>query len=52
MDNKPKQNNEDVERADVEVSSPWFKMKLEDIDWKTVVVVAMILLTIVYLVKG
>lgn len=45
------QNTSD-DRADVEVSSPWFKMKLEDIDWKTIIVVAMILSTIVYLVKG
>lgn len=45
------QNNND-ERADVEVSSPWFKMKLEDIDWKTIIIVAMILSTIAYLVKG
>lgn len=44
--------NKDDERADVEVSSPWFKMKLEDIDWKTIIVVAMILSTIVYIVKG
>lgn len=50
LNDKIKQNDE--ERADVEVSSPWFKMKIEDIDWKTIIVVAMILLTIVYLVKG
>jgi hypothetical protein len=50
--NNINQSNNDTERADVEVSSPWFKMKLEDIDWKTVIVVAMILSTIIYLVKG
>lgn len=49
--NNINQSNDD-DRADVEVSSPWFKMKLEDIDWKTIIVVAMILSTIVYLVKG
>jgi hypothetical protein len=50
--NNINQSNNDTERADVEVSIPWFKMKLEDIDWKTVIVVAMILSTIIYLVKG
>lgn len=50
IDEKIKQDND--ERADVEVSSPWFKMKIEDIDWKTIIVVGMILASIVYLVKG
>lgn len=41
---------QEVERASVDVSSPWFKMKLDDLDWKTVFVVAMILGTIVSIV--
>ena len=36
----------------VQVSSPWFKMKIEDIGWKTIIVVAMLLAAIVYMVKG
>lgn len=40
------------ERERVEVSSPWFKMKIDDISWKTIIIVGMILASIVYLVKG
>lgn len=40
------------ERERVEVSSPWFKMKIDDISWKTIIVVGMILASLVYLVKG
>lgn len=36
----------------VEVKAPWFKIKVEDIDWKTVIVVAMVLAAIVYIIKG
>ena len=36
----------------VEVESPWFKMKIEDISWKTIVVLGMILASIVYIIKG
>ena len=46
------QQEQDVKESKVEVDSPWFKLKLEDIDWKVILVVAMILCTIVYLVKG
>jgi hypothetical protein len=42
----------DDERERVEVSSPWFKMKIDDISWKTIIVVGMILASIVYLIKG
>lgn len=44
-------NNVDVNEQ-VEVSSPWFKMKIDDISWKTIIIVAMILASIVYMVKG
>lgn len=40
------------ERELVEVSSPWFKMKIDDISWKTIVIVGMILAAIVYIIKG
>lgn len=36
----------------VEVKAPWFNLKVDDIDWKTVIVVAMVLAAIVYIVKG
>jgi hypothetical protein len=39
-------------RARVDVKTPWFNLIVEKIDWKEVMVVAMVLLTIVYLVKG
>lgn len=40
------------DRELVEVSSPWFKMKIDDISWKTIVIVGMILAAIVYIIKG
>jgi hypothetical protein len=40
------------EKEQVEVVSPWFKLKIDDISWKTIVVVAMILGSIVYIIKG
>jgi hypothetical protein len=46
-----RRNNTD-ELEKVEVSSPWFKMKIDDISWKTIIVVGMILSSIVYLIKG
>ena len=39
-------------RARVDVKTPWFSLIVEKIDWKEVMVVAMVLLTIIYLVKG
>ena len=45
-------NNKNQELYDVQVSSPWFKMKIDDISWKTIIVVGMILFSIVYLIKG
>ena len=42
----------DDENEQVEVESPWFKMKMEDISWKTIVIVGMILASIVYIIKG
>jgi len=36
----------------VEVSSPWFKLRLDDISWKTIVIVGMILVTIVLIIRG
>lgn len=43
---------EDCDTPDVEVSSPLFKIKLDDISYKTIIVVAMILLAIVVTVQG
>jgi hypothetical protein len=40
------------EMYDVHVSSPWFKMKIDDISWKTIIIVGMILGAIVYIIKG
>ena len=48
----PNTQQEVLEDSSVEVSSPWFKMKLEDINWKVVIVVGMILASIVYIIKG
>ena len=36
---KPKKDG-----PDMEVSSPWFKLKLEDIDYKTMIVIGMLIL--------
>ena len=36
----------------VEVKTPWFGMKIDEIDWKTVLIVAMILAAVVYIIKG
>lgn len=43
---------EDCDTPDVEVSSPLFKIKLDDISYKTIIIVAMILLAIVVTVQG
>jgi hypothetical protein len=37
---------------DVEVSSPLFNIKLDDISYKTIIIVAMILIAIVVTVQG
>lgn len=44
-------NDKDIMER-VEVKTPWFRMTADDIDWKTVVVVAMILAAVVYIIKG
>lgn len=36
---------------DVEVSSPWFKLKLDDIDYKTIIVVGMIILGVIAVLR-
>ncbi len=52
-DNKLEQANTPGDDKElVEVSSPWFKMKIDDISWKTIVIVGMILVSIVYIIKG
>jgi len=47
---KPVKKADDT--PDVEVSSPLFKIKLDDISYKTIIVVAMILIAIVLTVQG
>lgn len=42
---------DDDVRARVSVQTPWFKLFVDQIDWKEVVVVGMVLLTTVYLVR-
>lgn len=32
---------------DVELSSPWFKLKLEDIDFKTIIVIGILVLGVI-----
>ena len=44
--------DDDEVRCKVDVQTPWFKLVVDKIDWKELIVVAMVLLTIVYLVKG
>ena len=44
--------DDDDVRARVDVKTPWFKLAVDNIDWKEVIVVAMVLIAIVYLVKG
>jgi hypothetical protein len=52
MSEQKEHNSNDDECLDrsVAVSTPWFKMKLEDMDWKAVIVVGMILSTIIAIV--
>ena len=47
-----KQQCEIDEKEQVEVESPWFKLKIDDISWKTIVIVGMILGSIVYIING
>ena len=49
--NNIQQASDDI-KEQVEVSSPWFKMKIDDISWKTIVIVGMVLGSIVYIIKG
>lgn len=51
MQNKIEEDD-NSERNSVRVDTPWFKLFVDKIDWKEVLVVAMVLLTIVYLVRG
>ncbi len=44
--------DDDNVRARVDVQTPWFKLFVDEISWKEVLVVAMVLLAIVYIVKG
>ena len=43
---------EQESKVEVEVDSPWFKIKLADVDWKVITIVGMILASIVYIIKG
>jgi hypothetical protein len=36
---------------DVELSSPWFKLKLDDIDYKTIIIIGMIIVGVIAVVK-
>ena len=45
-------NEDDEVRARVDVQTPWFKLAVDKIDWKEVLVVAMVLATVIYLVKS
>ena len=36
---------------DVDISSPWFKIKLDDINYKTIIVIGMIILGIISILK-
>lgn len=40
------------ERARVDVKTPWFKLAIDNINWKEILVVAMVLLAVVYIIKG
>jgi hypothetical protein len=44
----PRDENDVRER--VEVQTKWFKLKLDDITWQTIIVVGMILATVVAIV--
>ena len=43
---------DDDVRARVDVKTPWFKLAVDNMDWKEVLIVAMVLATVIYLVKG
>ena len=46
------EDKDDEVRARVDVQTPWFKLFVDDISWKEVLVVLIVLLTIIYLIKG
>lgn len=50
------ENNTDKEQelsaAQVKVETPWFKLFLDEIGWREVIVVALVLMSVVYIVKG
>lgn len=43
-------SDQDV-RMRVDVETPWFKLMVDQISWKEVIVVAMVLFTVVYIMK-
>lgn len=49
LDDQQLSQTNEVER--VEVQTRWFKLKIEEINWKTIIVVALILAAIVEIVK-
>lgn len=49
---KDTMSQDDELRARVDIKTPWFKLAVDNIDWKEVLVVAMVLVTVVYLVKS
>lgn len=46
------QDNDNAVSYRVDVQTPWFKLMVDKITWKEVLVVAMVLATVIYLVKG
>ena len=42
---------DDEVRARVDIKTPWFKLAVDKIDWKEVLIVAMVLATVIYIVK-
>ena len=47
-----KNQEEDDLHQRVDIQTPWFKLMVDKITWKEVLVVAMVLLAIVYIVKA
>ncbi len=48
--NRGLQREESEVREQVEVETSWFKLKLEDITWQTIIIVGMVLATVVAVV--
>lgn len=44
-------DNDDI-RERVAVETPWFKLFVDSVSWREILVVAMVLVTVVYLIKG